>query len=342
MDEQYILLHGCHLRFHPARIIGGDPVFSKSKIFCATIHRMNTTRIDLNLLATLEALLAERNVTKAAARLHLSQPAVSAQLNRLRALFDDPLLIPGRRGMTPTAKALELLEPLRQGLDQVRTTLEAHRNFDPAKARLTVGIACTDYLQVAAVEPLVLRLRTRAPGMRVAIRNLDLPQVEMQMERGLIDLVFMTPGSAPQSLRSRHLFDERYVLIGRIDHPRLRRRPTVAEFAQLEQVIVSIRGGEFSTPVDDALAAFGLKRNVVLSAASFQFVPEIVSRSDFVALVPERLIRQRADVKVMEPPIPVEGFDVGMVWHECTHAHAGHRWIRAEAAKLLAVECGNE
>ena len=98
----------------------------------------------------------EQNVTKAAARLHLSQPAVSAQLSRLRDEFDDPLLIPAQRGMTPTAKAIELLDPLRQALDQVRATVATHRNFNPAKAKLTVAIACTDYLQAAVVKRLVV------------------------------------------------------------------------------------------------------------------------------------------------------------------------------------------
>jgi DNA-binding transcriptional LysR family regulator len=297
---------------------------------------MDTKRLDLNLLVTLETLLVEQNVTKAAARLHLSQPAVSAQLNRLRHEFDDPLLIPAQRGMTPTAKAMELLEPLRQALDQVRATVASHRNFDPAKARLTFAIACTDYLQAAVVKPLAVELRTRAPGIRVALRNLDVPQLEAQMARGDVDLALMTPQAAPPSLRTRHLFDERYVLIGRRKHPRLRDEITVAQFAKLEQVIVSLDGGGFVTPVDSALAALGHRRNAVLSAASFLFVPEIVSHSDFVALVPERLVRDRANkLKVMDCPFPVEGFAVGMVWHERSHGHSGQRWIREAIVSVI-------
>ncbi len=123
---------------------------------------MDISRIDLNLLATLEVLISERNVTKAAARLHLSQPAVSAQLNRLRDLFGDPLLIPAHRGMIPTAKALALMEPLRQSLDQLRDTLQSHDDFSPARAELIVAIACTDYVQAAVVMPLVLALREKA------------------------------------------------------------------------------------------------------------------------------------------------------------------------------------
>jgi DNA-binding transcriptional LysR family regulator len=198
-------------------------------------------------------------------------------LNRLRHEFDDPLLIPAQRGMTPTAKAMELLDPLRQALDQVRATVATHRNFDPAKAKLTFAIACTDYLQAAVVRPLVVELRKRAPGVRVALLNLDVPQLEVQMVRGDVDLALMTPQVAPPSLRTRHLFEERYVLIGRRNHPRLRDGITVEEFAQLEHVIVSLNGGGFVTPVDNALAALGHRRNAVLSAASFLFVPEIVS-----------------------------------------------------------------
>ncbi|CAN7693801.1 LysR family transcriptional regulator [Variovorax sp. LjRoot290] len=297
---------------------------------------MDSKRLDLNLLVTLEALLVEQNVTKAAARLHLSQPAVSAQLSRLRDVFDDPLLIPAQRGMTPTAKAVDLLDPLRQALDQLRATVAAHSNFNPAKARLTVAIACTDYLHAAVVKPLVVQLRTKAPGVRVAQRNLDIPELEAQMARGDVDLALMTPQGAPPSLRTRHLFDERYVLIGRRKHPRLRAGITVEEFARLEHVVVSLHGGGFVTPVDDALAAFGLKRNVVLSAASFLVVPDIVSQSDFVALVPERLVRDRADqLKLIDCPFPVEGFAVGMVWHERSHGHSGQRWIRETVASLI-------
>lgn len=298
---------------------------------------MDTKRLDLNLLVTLETLLVEQNVTKAAARLNLSQPAVSAQLNRLRHEFDDPLLIPAQRGMTPTAKAMELLDPLRQALDQVRATVVSHRNFDPAQAKLTVSIACTDYLQAVVVKPLVVELRMRAPGVRVALRNLDVPQLDAQMARGDVDLALMTPQAASPSLRTRHLFNERYVLIGRRKHPRLREGITVEEFAEMDQVIVSLDGGGFVTPVDRVLADLGHRRNAVLSAASFLFVPEIVSYSDLVALVPERLVRDRADkLMVIDCPFPVEGFAVGMVWHERCHGHGGQRWIREAIVSLMA------
>lgn len=306
-------------------------------IFYATIISMDMRRIDLNLLATLEVLLAERNVTKAAARLHLSQPAVSAQLARLRDLFEDPLLVPAHRGMMPTAKAQDLIEPLRQALDQLRDTLQSHGNFDPLTTKLTVAIACSDYVQAAVVLALVKALRTRAPGVRIAVRHWDPARLERQLGNGDVDLAITTPGAARPHLRTRHLFNETYVLIGRRGHPRLKPALTMAQFAKLEQVIVSPSGGEFSTPIDEALATLGHRRNVVLSAASFLFVPEMVAASDLVALVPRRLLGGQIDrLTVIDVPWLAERFDVSLIWHERSHTHAGHRWVRALITALTA------
>jgi DNA-binding transcriptional LysR family regulator len=297
---------------------------------------MDSKRLDLNLLTTLEALLVEQNVTKAAARLHLSQPAVSAQLSRLRDIFGDALLVPAQRGMTPTAKAMALLDPLRQALDQVRTAVATHRDFDPGVAKMTVTIACTDYPQLAIVMPFIKLLRRLAPGVRVAILNLDAAQLEAQMARGDVDLALMTPQTAPPGLRAKRLFDERYVLIARRDHPQVPDKLTIEEFAQLEHVIVSPRGGGFTTPVDDFLATLGHKRKVVLSSASFLFVTELVSQSDFVALVPERVVPEHPhQLKLLECPFAVEGFSMSMVWHEHSHGHSGYRWIRETIAGLF-------
>lgn len=298
---------------------------------------MDTMRLDLNLLLTLEALLAEQNVTKAAARLHLSQPAVSAQLNRLRDMFDDPLLIPARRGMTPTAKALELIVPMRESLDKLRHTLQSHKDFYPERANLTVTISCTDYTQAAIVMPLVLALRQRAPGVRIAARPYNPLQFEQQLASGEVDIAIASPDATKAHLRSCHLFDETYVLIGRHGHPALKENLTIEEFVELEHVIVSPSGGSFTTPIDDALATFGHKRNVVMSAATFMFVPQIVSVSDLVALVPRRLLlAQPQQLAVTELPWLAEQFNVSLVWHERSHGHAGHRWVRELITQIMS------
>lgn len=290
---------------------------------------MDTMRLDLNLLLTLEALLAEQNVTKAAARLHLSQPAVSAQLNRLREMFDDPLLLPARRGMTPTDKALELLVPLRESLDNLRQTLYSCQDFYPDRASMTVTIACTDYIQATVIMPLVLTLREKAPGVRIAIRHLDLSQLDQQLARCEVDLAFASHDSFHTPLRTCHLFDESYVLIGRHNHPGLKAGLPLEEFVKLEHIIVSPSGGSFTTPIDAALAAFGHKRNVVMSAASFLFVPEIVQKSNLVALIPQRLLQMHSEsFTAIELPWLAEQFDICLIWHERSHSHVGHRWVR--------------
>lgn len=297
---------------------------------------MDTTRLDLNLLATLDVLLAEQNVTKAAARLHLSQPAVSAQLARLRDLFNDPLLIPAQRGMTPTARALELAPQLRDALDRVRASLHFHREFDPATAQLTVSIACSDYIQAAAVMPLVLALRRSAPGIRVAARHLIPKQLEPMLAGGDADLAIATPDWAASTLRTRHLFNETYVLIGRPGHPHLKPGLSIDEYIGLEHIVVSRRGGSFETPVDHALATLGYRRKVVMSAGSFLSIPEIVAQSDLVALLPRRLSRPLVDrLTVVELPWLGENFNISLIWHERTHGHPGQRWVRDQVSRLI-------
>ncbi|MCP8690043.1 LysR family transcriptional regulator [Marinobacterium sedimentorum] len=312
-----------------------DQVLEKLKDFLLGIKNMDTKRLDLNLLATLEALLEEQNVSKAAARLHLSQPTVSAQLHRLRNLFNDPLLIPAHRGMTPTAKALELSSPLRLALDQVRATLTTHQHFDPTQANLTVMLACTDYLQAVVGLSIVKELRRQAPGIKVGLRVLEPARLETQMVGGEVDLALMTPEEAPSALRARHLYDEVYMLVGRRDHPHLFDGMTIEDYIQLEHVVVSLDGGNFLTPIDQALKTLGHSRKVVLSAASFLVVPEIVAQSNLVALVPARLVAGRTDLRMVSSPIASAGFSVGMVWHERNHGHSAHRWVREMISQII-------
>lgn len=297
---------------------------------------MDMKRIDLNLLVSLEALLVERNVTRAAARLHMSQPALSAQLNRLRDLFKDPLLVPAHRGMVPTAKALELIGPLRASLDQLRGTLQSHDSFSPATAELTISIACTDYVEAVVVAPLVVALRERAPNIRLAVHRFAPTRLAQQLANGDVDLAIATPDAGQAHLRTHHLFEETYILIGRLGHPRIKEGATAAGFARLEQVIVSPSGGGFSTPVDATLEVLGHSRAVVASAASFLVVPRIVASSNLVALVPRRLMRNRlGEVAWIDVPWLPERFQVELIWHERTHRHQGQQWMREQIHDLV-------
>ncbi|WJI16119.1 LysR family transcriptional regulator [Pseudoxanthomonas winnipegensis] len=292
-------------------------------------------RLDLNLLVTLDALLAEHNVTRAAHRLHLSQPSVSVQLARLRELLGDPLLLPGPRGMRPTARADALREPLRAALEALGQAVAPPAPFDPATATRTWQLAASDYAASTIVLPTLAGLRTAAPGTRLAVRGLVPQQIVQQAEARQIDLAFHTVEGAPEGMRQRILFDERYVLVGRAGHSGLKRRPTLAQFCRLDQVIVSPDGGGFHGPTDAALAAQGLKRHVALSVPHFLFVLSALVRTDLVAMLPERLVRGHPALRVVPAPLAVPGYRMAMLWHERVHRDPAHQWLRAQVVAAV-------
>src|SRR5690606_4626676 len=166
-----------------------------------TVDRLR--RLDLNLLVTLEALLTDLNVTRAAGRLHLSQPTVSVQLARLRNVLGDPLLLPGPRGMRPTARAEQLREPLRVALQALREAIAPPGTFEPADADLTWRVSASDYAGATILQPALAGLRARAPGSRVAICPLSPQRLARQLEQGELDLAFHIAAESPPALRRR-------------------------------------------------------------------------------------------------------------------------------------------
>ncbi|HEX3379859.1 MAG TPA: LysR family transcriptional regulator [Paraburkholderia sp.] len=292
------------------------------------IAMVNLRRLDLNLLVTLDVLLEEHNVTRAAERLNFSQPSVSVHLAKLRDVFGDPLLLPGPRGMRPTAKAQALREPLREALDALQRAVAPASPFDPAAATHTWRIAATDYAESTIILPMLAGLRAAAPGTRLAIVEAVPPRLARQAEQGDIDIGFHTSEGAPEGLRRRVLFAERYVLVGRSDHPKLKRRPTLAHFCKLEHVIVSPDGGGFFGVTDETLAKVGLARKVVLSVPHFLFMQSVLASTDLVGMLPARLVRDSDALRMVEPPVEVPGYEMAMLWHERVHRDPAHQWLR--------------
>lgn len=295
----------------------------------------NLGRLDLNLLLTLDALLTERNVTRAAERLSFSQPAVSIQLAKLRDFFGDPLLLPGPRGMRPTARAENLREPLRQALEALHGAISPAKPFNPADAVHTWRVAATDYAESTIVLPALRGLRMAAPAARLAVVEMVPTRIARQAEQGEIDLAFHTTEGSPPGLRRRVLFKERYVLAGRAGHPRLKRRPTLKQFCQLEHVMVSPDGGGFLGVTDKALANLGVVRKVVLSVPHFLFVRSVLANTELVAMLPERLVRDSRDLNVVEAPVDVPGYEMSMLWHERAHRDPAHQWLRESIAAAI-------
>lgn len=284
--------------------------------------------LDLNLLKALAALLDERNVTRAAARLGVSQPAMSGILTRLRESFDDPLFARSQRGIIPTPRALELAQPVQRVLRDIDGLLHPPV-FDPATARLDFTIAATDYALRAVALPFLAALKQRAPHIRVALASMEDAPLQERLERGEIDLALTTPQDTPPGLHARRLFDEHYVCALREDHPVVRgRRMSLRQFCALDHALVSYAGDPFHGVTDEALAQRGLQRRVSLSVKRFLVLPEILRSTDLVAVVPYRLVAGVAGLKLLAPPLEIAGFTKTAAWHERTHRDPAQRWLR--------------
>ena len=298
----------------------------------------NLRRIDLNLLVTLEALLTERNVTRAARRLHLSQPSVSVQLRKLRQIFADPLLSAAPGGMLPTTRGQSLLQPLRTALADMRRVLESPARFDPSEAGNTWQIAAADYAEYAILLPLLARMREAAPGVRIAVREAAHSRMIKQLESGAIDLGLLALDAPTERLHSRILFKEHYVLVARKRHPALKRKLTIDSFCELEYVVVSPEGGGFAAITDTMLESRGRRRRVVLSVPHFLFVPEVVARTDLVAMLPYRLMQDRSDhLQIVAPPLSIPPYEMAMIWHERAHLDPAHTWLREQVYRSVTA-----
>lgn len=295
----------------------------------------NLRQIDLNLLVTLEVLLTERNVTRSARRLNYSQPSVSVHLAKLRDIFEDPLLLPGPHGMHPTARAEELLQPLRVALESLERAVAPARAFNPAESDRTWRVAASDSSASTILLPAMAVIRTVAPATRLAVLDMVPLQIAKQAEQGELDLALHTGEGSPPGLRRRTLFAERYVLAGRVGHPHLRPQLTLAQFCELEHVIVSPDGGGFHGVTDDALAKVGLKRKVVLSVPHFLFMMSVLATTDLVAMLPSRLVRSTEILQVIEPPVELSDYEMVMLWHERSHRDPAHQWLRETIANSV-------
>ncbi|MBV4458989.1 LysR family transcriptional regulator [Pseudomonas sp. COR58] len=292
----------------------------------------NLRRLDINLLLTLDVLLSEHNVTRAAERLNLSQPSVSVHLAKLREIFGDPLLLPGPRGMRPTARADELREPLREALEALERAVAPASPFEPAQAHNTWKVAASDYGESTVLLPALGGLRAQAPGTRLAVLDLSPQRLVKQAEQGVIDLALHTSEDAPLDLHRRALFSERYVLAGRVGHPGLQGELTRERFCALEHVLVSPEGGGFFGVTDKALAEAGLSRNVVLSVPHFLVLKSVLASTDLVAMLPSRLVRDSSTLQAVEPPLAVPGYEMAMLWAERSHRDPAHKWLREHLA----------
>ena len=296
---------------------------------------MNLRSIDLNLLVSLDVLLSERNVTRAAEKLEISQSALSTQLAKLRDIFGDPLLIPQARGMIPTQRALTLTTPLKQFLAQAQSLVSEQSHFDPAIATDTFRIATTGALHFVLCVPLAKMLREQAPNVKLALYQLDRKAIGSQIEQGEIDLVLSSPGFLNPQWRARHLIHDEFVTVLRKHHPAAERAHELDTFCRLDHLLVSPSAGSFHGVIDDILAAMGRSRRVVMSVQNFLVVPYILETTDLIATLPARLSRSFPNsLRVITPPITIGGFEVHSAWHPRSQSDLAHQWLRLKLEEV--------
>lgn len=297
---------------------------------------------DLALIQTLDALLQEVSVTRAARRLGLSTPAVSHALSRLRERFSDPLLVRAGRQMVLTPIAEQLRPSVHEVMTLATSVFEQRGPFDAHRMEREFVVSVTDHVLMVLGLEFDTMLRTQAP--RIAIRFVPPSLDDAQLLRqGAIDVAVGIYGELPPELRTRHLLTDRFVSVVRKGHPRVGRRLDLDAFVTLEHVQVAPRG-QPGGYLDDTLARMGLRRRVARAVPYFHIALGMIATTDYVLTVSERVARSAADslgLQVFEPPIELKPYALSMLWHPRNDADEGHRWLRERLAEVAARVAGN-
>lgn len=299
----------------------------------------NIASIDLNLLKAFEALLRERSVTRAAQAIGLSQPAISHALVRLRALFEDELFVRLPHGMEPTPRALELGQPVRAALEQVRRALEMRRGFEPAETTRTFSIGAAEHAEIALVDRLAERVVRRAPHADLRVLPIDFTTLVDRLDDNRITLAIDVLRDPPPRYLRQALYQESVVVLGRRDDPTLAAIATPAAYARASHLLVA-PAGRSAGGVDGVLAELGLKRRVTVTVATYLAVPATLRRTGLIATVPrstaQHLLRLDPELGLAELPFE-RRLDVSMLWHPRHDDDPAERWLRAQLAELGAA-----
>lgn len=301
---------------------------------------MNLHGIDLNLLVAFDALMAERNVTRAGARIGRTQPAMSAALARLRALLEDELFVRGPSGLQPTPRALDLAEPLGHALADIQRTLDYTQNFDPQTATTSFKLGLSDHPAFKLLPRLVDALREAAPSMVLRVVDFT-PRDEAiaLLDAGTADLTVGVPAnlSAGGRILSQPLFEEDFVCVVRKGHEVAGRTLDLDTFVSLSHLLVSPEGERFGI-VDAALAKLKRTRRLALTLPQMYAAPALIARSDLVATLMSGVVEasgHAAALHIMPPPLDLPRAQFVMSWHRRNDAHPAQRWFRKFVLSLF-------
>ena len=290
---------------------------------------MNLRRFDLNLLLALDVLLQERNVTRAAERLYLSQPAMSGMLSRLRHAFGDELLVRVGRNLEPTDFAAGIAERVHECVVELEDLLEDTRPFVPESDRRAFRVGASDYAALLLLGPIVNRLVEAGPHMSVHFLKLDLTASE-RLNVGEIDFAIF-PAEIETTLPSEPLFDDSWLCAAWEKHPSLGEELTIEEFLKHPHMSFNISDPGHVSVADEFLARDGLERNIVASTESFTAAPFLLQGTTLLTIVPRRLgerMQQAARIRLLELPFEMPPLREKLVWNPRFTSSPGHIWMR--------------
>lgn len=301
-----------------------------------TIDHVDLARVDLNLLVALDALLAERSVTRAAARIGLGQSAMSSTLARLRRLFNDELLTRSPEGMRPTPRALALAEPLRTALRQVQALVRREEAFDPSTVERRFTISLPDSTEVLLGPRLLAYLRAEAPGVQLLLRAFDRATMLEDLDTDRIDLAIALAPEGQLHHKTRLLYRDSYVCL--FDRAQVGLEPPISldDYLRFPHVLTSLRGTAHGV-VDDVLAERGLGRTLAVTTPRFLAVPFLVRGAPVITTMHARLAHFFASalgLTVSPVPVPLAEVAVSMVWHASYDDDPAHRWLRQVLVRL--------
>lgn len=292
--------------------------------------------VDLNLLLALDVLLREGSVTAAADKLHLSVPAMSRTLGRIRKAFGDPILVRSGRGLVPTPRALALREGVSALVEQAQALLSVGARLDPATLDREFTVLSNESMASTHGAALISAVRAAAPGVRLRFLA-EGHQDTAALREGSLDLEIGVFGALPPELRVQALTTEHLVVVMRAGHPLARRPLTPARFAAAEHLGVS-RRGRVAGPLDTALAELGLTRRVAATAPTFGAALAMVRHTDLITLAPAQhaaALGPALGLTHLDSPVPLEPVPVAMAWHRRFEADPAHRWLREQAAAVF-------
>jgi len=286
-----------------------------------------------------DALFDERSVTRAADRLAVTQPTVSGLLKRLRRTFSDQLFLRTSHGILPTPRAEALAGPVKDLLANAQS-LVTPEAFDPATAETTIKICGSDYLQYAVVSPLIEAIRKVAPKIRVLVAPRPAANALADLfTRGEMDLCISAREVVLPDLTSRLLYRDRYICVARKKHPLKARRISAKQLCAFDHLLVDPTGESFSGAVDTVLSKLDYRRRVAIAVPTFNLLFDILDTDDFIAFVPEGLIRKRrSDLKVFEINLVLPAIEVLATWHPRLNGDAQHKWLRELLVKVAKAQ----